>query len=233
MQCSSQSLYIVEFIPPNTLTLLTILTTVTNWFCQKLNVIFHCLYFWFSWVFESTSKSPWQQALLSPSHRSSHQSLDVSSTAELPGSWTNMNEPYSKRDVCVQRGCWEFMCHVFVCSKRRCPRLRTVFHLTYTPKDQHRTWKWWFGRLFSSSRGVFSGSMLIFRGVIFNEKEQFRIESKMRWPPMKHITFQAKVQHDSLAGGWTNPSEKYARQIGHLPQCSGWKYKKYIWVATN
>ena len=71
MQCSSQSLYIVEFIPPNTLTLLTILTTVTNWFCQKLNVIFHCLYFWFSWVFESTSKSPWQQALLSPSHRSS------------------------------------------------------------------------------------------------------------------------------------------------------------------
>ena len=26
----------------------------------------------------------------------------------------------------------------------------------------HRTWKWWFGRLFSFSRGVFSGSMLIF-----------------------------------------------------------------------
>ena len=36
MQCSSQSLYIVEFIPPNPLTRLTILTTVPNWFCQKL-----------------------------------------------------------------------------------------------------------------------------------------------------------------------------------------------------
>ena len=28
-----------------------------------------------------------------------------------------------------------------------------------------RTWKWWFRRWFSFSRGVFSGSMLIFRGV--------------------------------------------------------------------
>ena len=36
----------------------------------------------------------------------------------------------------------------------------------YTPEDWHRTWKWWFGRWFSSSRGVFSGSMSIFRGVI-------------------------------------------------------------------
>ena len=36
----------------------------------------------------------------------------------------------------------------------------------YTSEDWHRTWKWWFGRWFSSSRGpVFSGSMLIFRGV--------------------------------------------------------------------
>ena len=25
-----------------------------------------------------------------------------------------------------------------------------------------------------------------------------------------------------LVGGWTNPSEKYARQIGNLPQGSGW-----------
>ncbi len=26
-----------------------------------------------------------------------------------------------------------------------------------------------------------------------------------------------------LVGGWTNPSEKYARQIGSFPQFSGWK----------
>ena len=30
------------------------------------------------------------------------------------------------------------------------------------PKDWHRTWKWWFGRWFSSRGSVFSGSMLIF-----------------------------------------------------------------------
>ena len=28
-----------------------------------------------------------------------------------------------------------------------------------------------------------------------------------------------------LVGGWTNPIEKYARQIGNLPQGSGWKEK--------
>ena len=39
-------------------------------------------------------------------------------------------------------------------------------YLRYTPEDSHRTWKWWFGRWFSFSRGVFSGSMLIFRGVL-------------------------------------------------------------------
>ncbi len=27
-------------------------------------------------------------------------------------------------------------------------------------------------------------------------------------------------------GGWTNPSEKYARQNGNLPQVSGWKFQK-------
>ena len=31
-----------------------------------------------------------------------------------------------------------------------------------------------------------------------------------------------------LVGGWTNPFEKYARQIGSFPQFSGWR-KKTIW----
>ena len=35
-----------------------------------------------------------------------------------------------------------------------------------------------------------------------------------------------------LVGGWTNPSEKYARQIGNLSQSSGWKSKN-VWVATT
>ena len=41
----------------------------------------------------------------------------------------------------------------------------------------------------------------------------------------KKNAFFSKTLH--LVGGWTNPSEKYARQIGnHLPQFSGWKFKK-------
>ena len=31
--------------------------------------------------------------------------------------------------------------------------------------------------------------------------------------------------HVNLVGGWTTPIEKYARQIGNLPQVWGWKYK--------
>ena len=31
-----------------------------------------------------------------------------------------------------------------------------------------------------------------------------------------------------LVGGWTNPLEKYARQIGSFPQGSGWKFQKYL-----
>ena len=32
----------------------------------------------------------------------------------------------------------------------------------------------------------------------------------------------------TLVGGWTNPSEKYARQLGSFPQGSGWKFKKCL-----
>ena len=31
-----------------------------------------------------------------------------------------------------------------------------------------------------------------------------------------------------LGGGWTNPSEKYARPIRSFPQFSGWKFQKYL-----
>ena len=40
-----------------------------------------------------------------------------------------------------------------------------VQNIEIHPKDQHRTWKWSFGRCFSFFRGVFSGSMLMFLGV--------------------------------------------------------------------
>ena len=47
--------------------------------------------------------------------------------------------------------------------------------------------------------------------------------------------FARSTQHMKLKGieffwlvVWTNPFEKYARQIGNLPQFSGWKLKKYL-----
>ncbi len=35
--------------------------------------------------------------------------------------------------------------------------------------------------------------------------------------------FDLRKRSRSLDGGWTNPIEKYARQIGSFPQGSGWK----------
>ena len=36
------------------------------------------------------------------------------------------------------------------------------------------------------------------------------------------------MKNTTLVGGWTNPFEKYARQIGSFPQV-GTNMKKYIW----
>ena len=44
-------------------------------------------------------------------------------------------------------------------------------------------------------------------------------------PQKKQQQFSSKSK---LGGGWTNPSEKYARQIGSFPQGSGWQ-KKNLW----
>ena len=38
---------------------------------------------------------------------------------------------------------------------------------------------------------------------------------------------KTNLQRIHLVGGWTNPSEKYDRQIGNLPQI-GMKIKKYL-----
>ena len=48
-----------------------------------------------------------------------------------------------------------------------------------TPEDWHRIWKWWFGRGFSFSRGVFSGSILIFQGVIRCEQKIFETATQV------------------------------------------------------
>ena len=36
-----------------------------------------------------------------------------------------------------------------------------------------------------------------------------------------------------LLGGWTKPSEKYARQIGSFPQGSGWKQELFEFATTQ
>ena len=51
-------------------------------------------------------------------------------------------------------------------SEQHREKQKTLIAESYTPtKDQHRNWKWWFGKCFSFSRAVFSGSMFIFRCV--------------------------------------------------------------------
>ena len=39
------------------------------------------------------------------------------------------------------------------------------------------------------------------------------------------------LNQETLGGGWTNPSEKYYREIGNLPQI-GMNIKN-VWVATT
>ena len=43
---------------------------------------------------------------------------------------------------------------------------------------------------------------------------------------IQRLCAAAKVKY--LVGGWTNPSEKYARQIGSFPPFSWWKFQKYL-----
>ena len=46
----------------------------------------------------------------------------------------------------------------------------------------------------------------------------------------RHVWKQNNV---NLVGGWTNPFEKYDRQIGSFPQGSGWKYKMFEITTEN
>ena len=48
--------------------------------------------------------------------------------------------------------------------------------------------------------------------------------SSLIHPALRGIQFISGISDKvSLVGGWTNPFEKYARQIGSFPQGSGWK----------
>ena len=72
--------------------------------------------------------------------------------------------------------------------------------------------------------------ILVIQGVL---TIYFQMRSKIRgFPWISEKSWQKRIgslgsiifdQQRLLVGGWTNPSEKYARQIGNLPQFSGWK----------
>ena len=82
-----------------------------------------------------------------------------------PSSWRDGSIPifFPKRSINsilfdpIHLAWWSFGSseHNFVTSNSGCS--------AYTREDEHRTWKRWFGRWFSCSRGLFSGSMLIFK----------------------------------------------------------------------
>ena len=46
---------------------------------------------------------------------------------------------------------------------------------------------------------------------------------------MGKIIFLGGFYMLSIVGGWTNPFETYARQIGSFPQDLGWVKIKHIW----
>ena len=71
------------------------------------------------------------------------------------------------------------------------------------------------GRVFFSNEGIYMNFLpatlfvVAFQGFFMGDGEVF-------------------ATYPSLVGGWTNPSEKYARQIGSFPQGSGWKFQNSL-----
>ena len=62
------------------------------------------------------------------------------------------------------------------------------------------------------------------------EQNQKRIPQMVMKPhgrirKKNHLSLINKQKKSKLVGGWTNPSETYARQIESFPQGSGWKYQ--------
>ena len=53
----------------------------------------------------------------------------------------------------------------------------------------------------------------------------------LHFPSILSVLFTQKTApsfNESLVAGWTNPSEKYAHQIGSFPQKPGWFFSKYV-----
>ena len=106
-------------------------------------------------------------------------------------------------------------------------------HFGYTPEDQHRTWKWWFGRWFSFSRGVFSGSMLILQGCIGKSPIHFLLGCH---PPPRSAPGTVNTEHklwNSKAAGAVNTK----RPPGEGRSSNFWRKKlpflRWFWVNSR
>ena len=76
------------------------------------------------------------------------------------------------------------------CWENRNENNGCCFCCLYAPlKINIKTWRWWFGRWCSSSRGEFAGSMFIFRGVmsILTQMGSTGANSKMKDETISHI----------------------------------------------
>ena len=72
-------------------------------------------------------------------------------------------------------------------------------------------------------------------GETHGDESHGRIRKKISHPKKTHPRSEIMNQKGFmifpkaiLIGGWTNPFEKYARQIGWFPQGSGWQFQKYL-----
>ena len=98
------------------------------------------------------------------------------------------------------------------CWENRNENNGCCFCCLYAPlKINIKTWRWWFGRWCSSSRGEFAGSMFIFRGVmsILTQMGSTGANSKMKDETISHIiqawyiyhylpTFTIQINHSCM-----------------------------------
>ncbi len=66
---------------------------------------------------------------------------------------------------------------------------------------------------------------LLWTGLIFNSQSPLHLYFTV------FFLCISQDHHFSIVGGWTNPVEKYARQIGSVPQASGWKHHLVSWPS--
>ena len=103
------------------------------------------------------------------------------------------------------------------CAPRDLKKNETIVIYPPPPENQHGTWTWWFLIGISSSRGSFSGSMLVFRGVYIYIKDMGLSNMDQRLKPNKK-TLEIKclsLYHHSVYVSYCLLGPKW-EQIWHI-----------------